>query len=271
MTVKIALIQEHITPDPKENGEIAERALRAAAEADAKLIAFPELAFLPFFPQRKRNGPPAFAETIPGPTTERFSALAKELGVVIVLNLFEEADGKTYDSSPVIDDDGSIVGIARMMHIMDGPGFRERDYYHPGDRGALVCDTAIGKIGVAICYDRHYPEYMRALGLKGAQLVIVPQAGLVDEWAEGLYEAEVQVAALQNGYFGALVNRVGTDGELEFAGESFVCDPSGRILTQAPKCEDGTLFADLDFGLIKEAPATRHFLPDRRPDAYPLA
>jgi len=111
---------------------------------------------------------------------------------------------------------------------------------------------------------------MRALALKGAQLVVVPQAGTVNEWTPGLYEAEIQVASLQNGYFTALVNRVGNDGKLTFAGESFVTDPSGLVLTRAPSGEDGTLYAEIDYSLIESSPAKRHFLVDRRPDVYPL-
>lgn len=269
--MKIALIQEHISVNPADNIEVGERTLRKAAETGANLVAFPELCFWPFFPQEKRGGRPLkYAETIPGPVTDRFAALAKEFGIVVVLNLFEQDGDNTFDSSPVIDADGSIVGVARMMHIMEGPGFHEQDYYAPGDRGALVCDTSVGRIGVAICYDRHYPEYMRALALQGADLVVIPQAGIVNEWTEGLFEAELQVAALQNGYFTALVNRVGEDGRLRFAGESFVCDPMGRIMTQAPSGEDGTLFADLDFAVLETCSARRHFLKDRRPEIYPL-
>ncbi len=269
--MRIGLAQQYLAANPEENIVQGLDTLRKAKEKGADLVAFPELAFWPFFPQAKRGDKPfQFQETIPGPTSDRFAALAKELGMVVVLNLFEEDAGKTYDSSPVIDSDGTIAGVARMLHIMDGPGFHERDYYDPGDRGALVCDTACGRVGVAICYDRHYPEYMRALALKGAQVVVVPQAGLVDEWTPGLYEAELQVAALQNGYFTALANRVGEDGELTFCGRSFATDPSGAILDQAPLGEEGILYADLNFDLLETCPAKKHFLADRRPEIYRL-
>ena len=269
--MKLALVQEHVTENVQENIEVSLKAARKAAEAGANCIAFAELAFWPFFPQRRRSGEPMpFAESIPGPTTDKFAALAKEFGMVVILNLFERMGEHYYDSSPVIDADGTIAGLARMMHIMDGPGFHEQDYYNAGDKGALVCDTQAGRIGVAICYDRHFPEYMRALGVKGAQLVVVPQAGLMDEWTPGLFEAEMQVAALQNGYFTALVNRVGKDGNLTFAGESFVTDPCGKIITQAPRGEDGTLFADIDYALIEKSPAKQHFMKNRRPELYPL-
>jgi N-carbamoylputrescine amidase len=129
-----------------------------------------------------------------------------------------------------------------------------------------VYETRAGKVGVAICYDRHYPEVMRSLGLGGAELVVTPQAGAVGEWPEGLYEAEMRVAAFQNGYFTALCNRVGREGELVFAGESFVCDTEGRVVARAPQGEDCVLHAELDLALVPKSTAKRLFLKDRRED-----
>jgi N-carbamoylputrescine amidase len=157
-----------------------------------------------------------------------------------------------------------------MIHIMEGPCFHETDFYHPGDHGATVFPSAVGRLGVAICYDRHFPEYMRALGVKGAEIVVVPQAGSVGEWPAGIFEAELQVAGFHNGYFTALANRVGPEECLTFAGESFVTDPMGRVIARAPSGEDHILYADLDFSLLKECSARRHFMRDRRPDIYPL-
>ena len=217
---------------------------------------------------RKAALPLALAETVPGPTTDLFCGLARETGTVAVLNLFERDGDRTYDSSPVIDADGRILGVTRMVHIMEGPGFHERGYYTPGDRPVYVHATAAGRVGVAICYDRHFPEYMRGLRLAGAELVVVPQAGAVGEWTEGIFEAELQVAAFQNGYYAALVNRVGREGELDFAGESFVADPDGRVVARAPRGRDHVLIADCDFGKNAASHAARHFLEDRRPDVY---
>ena len=129
-------------------------------------------------------------------------------------------------------------------------------------------ETRKGRIGVAICYDRHFPEYMRALAVGGADVVFVPQAGTVDEWPEGLYEAELRVAAFQNGYFTALVNRVGPEPKLTFAGESFVCAPDGRILARAGRGTQETLLCDLDLAELESAHARRLFLEDRRPELY---
>src|SRR5262249_43343913 len=198
-------------------------------------------------------------------TTEAFAAKARQLGIVVVLNLYERDGPRCYDTSPIIDADGALLGRTRMVHITDYEGFHERDYYAPGDTGAPVYDTRAGRIGIAICYDRHFPEYMRALALDSADLVLVPQAGTVGEWPEGLYEAEMRVTAFQNGYYVALCNRVGADGTLTFAGESFVCSPEGVVLARAPQGQEQVLTADLDLGAAGRSHARRLFLRHRRP------
>jgi len=267
--MKIALIQQHATDNRSDNIERGVEKFRQAADSGAEIIAFAELAFLPFLPQIPA-GPdsPKSAESIPGPTTQIFSELSKEYGVVCVLNLFETDGSRTFDASPVIDADGAILGVTRMAHIMEGPGFHERGYYTPGENEQFVYATKKGRIGVAICYDRHFPEYMRKLALEGAELVIVPQAGAVGEWPPGLFEAELQVAAFQNGYFAALVNRVGKEEVVHFSGESYVVDPFGRVLKQAPQGEDFILLCECDLAKIAECSAKKYFLKDRRPDFY---
>jgi N-carbamoylputrescine amidase len=168
----------------------------------------------------------------------------------------------------VIDADGTILGITRMVHITEYEYFHEQGYYAPGDRGVPVFDTRFGRIGVAICYDRHYPEYMRALAVAGAEVVVIPQAGATGEWPEGLYEAEMQVAAFQNGYFTALCNRVGKEQHLDFAGESFVCGPDGRVLARAGTGTDEILYCEVDLAECEKSHARRLFLRDRRPELY---
>lgn len=268
-TVKIALIQQHATRDLEENLERGISNFEEAAENGAEIIAFPELSFLPFFPQRPENSEAeSFSEEVPGPITDRFASLSRKHETVAVLNLYERGSGGNYDSSPVIDSDGEILGKTRMVHIMDGPGFHEKNYYTPGDGNSFVYETGKGVVGVAICYDRHYPEYMRNLGLLGAEIVFVPQAGVFGEWEHGMYEKELQVACFQNGYYGALANRVGKEERNHFSGGSFVVDPHGEILCQASRDEDQILYADCDLGEIEKSNAKRHFLPDRRPDYY---
>jgi N-carbamoylputrescine amidase len=168
----------------------------------------------------------------------------------------------------VIDSDGSLLGKTRMVHITEYDGFHEQGYYAPGDLGAPVFDSAVGPLGVAICYDRHYPEYMRALALGGAEIVVVPQAGAVGEWPDGLYEAEMRVAAFHNGYHVALCNRVGREERLDFAGQSFVCDPAGRVIARAGEGVDELLLVDVDLASNRDSHARRLFLRDRRPEVY---
>jgi predicted amidohydrolase/GNAT superfamily N-acetyltransferase len=267
--MKLALIQQHATTDKAENLARGLAAAREAAAQGAELICFAELAFEPFYPQRPSDGNNLeLAEPIPGPITDAFCGLAKELGVVIVPNLYEKDEETTYDTSPIIDADGRLIGAQRMVHIPDYPGFHEKTYYTPGNVGVPVFSTAIGRIGVAICYDRHYPETMRALALGGADLVLVPQAGAVDEWPEGLFEAEMRVAAFQNGFFVALCNRVGSEELLDFAGESFVCDPAGNVIARAAKSQDAILICDIDTTTNSASNAKTLFFPDRRSELY---
>ena len=197
------------------------------------------------------------------------AAKAAQLQMVTVFNLYEvDGEGRYFDSSPVFDADGALLGVTRMLHITDFEGCHEKDYYHPGDRGMPVYETRVGKVGVAICYDRHYPEVMRTLGLQGADLVVIPQAGVVGEWPEGLYEAEVRTAAFQNGYFVALANRVGQEDRLRFAGESFVSDPDGHILVTAKSGEEDLVVLDLDLSRCAASCGRRLFFRDRRPELY---
>lgn len=267
--IKIALVQQFATPDKQRNIASGIAAVRKAAADGANVVCFAELAFERFYPQVPATEDcVGLAESIPGPVTEKFGELAAELGVVIVLNLYERDGDRAFDSSPVMDADGKLLGVTRMVHITDYACFHEKGYYAPGDRGAPVYQTRFGKIGVAICYDRHFPEYMRALALAGAELVVVPQAGAVGEWPEGLYEAELRVAAFQNGYFAALCNRVGEEEKLTFAGESFVCDPLGNVLARAGQGIDQTLICEIDLEKTETSHARQLFLRDRRPELY---
>jgi len=267
--MRIALVQQRADEDPRGNLERGLAAFDEAADLGAKLVCFPELAFERFHPQSPaRPGFEALAQTVPGPVTEAFATRARARGVVAVLNLFEREGDRCYDCSPVIDGDGALLGRTRMVHITEYEHFHEQGYYRPGDTGAPVFRTMAGPIGVAICYDRHYPEYMRALALAGAEVVLVPQAGALGEWPEGLHEAEMRVAAFQNGFFTALCNRVGREEHLVFAGESFVCDPAGGVIARAGRQTEEILLADLDPDAVGRSCARRLFLRDRRPELY---
>ena len=210
----------------------------------------------------------ALAEPIDGPLVTAVRAKARELGIVVVMNFFERDGERTFDSSPVIDADGTLLGVTRMIHITEYPCFHEQGYYTPGDTGAPVYRTQAGSIGVAICYDRHYPEYMRALALDGADLVIVPQAGTAGEWPDGLYEGEMRVAALQNGYSVALCNRVGPRGSARVRRRVVRVRSERQCHRPRGPGTDEVLLAEVD----PDAPARSHarqlFLKHRRPELY---
>ncbi|MBN2614739.1 MAG: hypothetical protein JXR71_03525 [Bacteroidales bacterium] len=267
--MKIALIQQKAEPHKPKNLEKGLLAVDRAAEAGAQLIVFAELAFEPFYPQFPAGAEKEqLAETLDGPIIKSLQEKAIKHNVVIIPNFFERSGNQTFDSSPVINTDGTIMGITRMVHVPDYEYFHEKTYYTPGDQGIRIYETPYGKIGIAICYDRHYPEYMRALGVAGAELVVVPQAGAAGEWTDGLYESELQIAAFQNGYFVALCNRVGVEQNLNFSGESFVCGPDGRLLKQAGKHTDELLLCDIDLSETKTSHARKLFYPDRRKELY---
>ncbi|MEF8866504.1 MAG: carbon-nitrogen hydrolase family protein [Salinibacter sp.] len=270
--MNIALVQHAHPSSPSAAVDRGARAVRAAADAGADLVVFPELSFTPFYPRvpitERDQSALDLAEPVPGPTTEALAEAAADRGVVVVFNLMERDGDRTFDTSPVLDADGTLLGRTRMMHITEYEHFHEQGYYAPGDTGAPVYDTAAGRIGVAVCYDRHYPEYLRALALQDADLVVVPQAGTVGEWPDGMYEAELRTAALQHGFFTALANRTGPEGDMPFAGRSFVTDPFGEVLTRAPGAEETILHASVDLARTAEAPARQLFLRHRRPDQY---
>ncbi len=273
--MQLALAQLSSTPDRAHNLDKVLRAMETAHERGAEAVVFPEVVLDPFFPQFSGSDAEvlaaarALAEPIPGPTTERIAEQARKLGLVTVFNLYEVDGEHYYDSSPVFDADGSLLGVTRMQHICYFEGFYEKDYYDPADTAPAVYQTRAGRIGVAICYDRHYPEYLRALALAGADLVVIPQAGALGEWPEGLFEAEVRTGAFQHGYFMALCNRVGAEETLTFGGGSFAVDPDGRVLATATEQADQVLVVELDLDACNASCGRRLFLPDRRPELYP--
>ena len=213
-----------------------------------------------------------YAEAVPdGPTVARFSALAKELGMVLVLPVYErEQAGFLYNTAAVIDADGTYLGKYRKHHIPQVRGFWEKFYFRPGNVGWPVFDTAVGKVGVYICYDRHFPEGWRALGLAGAEIVFNPSAtsrGL----SNYLWKLEQPAAAAANMYYVGAINRVGVEplGDDDFYGTSYFADPRGQLVGEAASGHDEELVVrDLDLSMIEEVRNQWAFYRDRRPDAY---
>ncbi|MFC1730330.1 nitrilase-related carbon-nitrogen hydrolase [candidate division KSB1 bacterium] len=269
MITRIALAQISAYEDIQENLKKAETFMRKAADEGAQIICFPEMSFMRFFPQYRCDKKFfEYAEQIPGPTVERFQNLARELHVITIINIFEkEGRGEYYNTSPVINSDGEILGKSQMLHIAEEPLFNEKYYYKPGKTGFPVFRTKHGTIGVAICYDRHYPEQMRALVIQGADILFTPQAGIKGNPVK-LYEREMQAVSFSNQVFVALVNRCGVEDEMEFVGGSFVTEPSGDILARGGAFKEELIIADCDLTNIDKMRQERPFLRDRRPELY---
>lgn len=266
--VRLGLAQVAASDDISSNVARGLERVDEAAEAGCHICCFPEMAFHPFFPQHRAEREYFdWAEPIPGPITEAFQERAARHGIVVIPNIFELAGpGRHYDASPVIDADGSLLGVARMIHIAEEPGFNERYYYWPGDSGFDVFHSAAGPLGIAICYDRHFPEQMRALTIAGAEILLSPFAGTTADPFEG-YEIEMRGTAFSNGVFIACVNRVGEEPRLTFAGRSFVVDPAAEVIARAGQDEE-LLVVDIDRRAVAENRQKRPFLRDRRPQLY---
>jgi beta-ureidopropionase len=274
--LRIALAQLAVGSHREDNVQRALGMMADAAEAGAQLIVFPEMSVDPFFPQyRAEKRHFDWGVPVPGALTDRFREQSAMLGLATVINVFERAaPGRYYDCSPVFDADGKYLGKQRMMHVLEGPGYNERYYYWEGDSGYPVFDLGVPhtgpvRIGVAICYDRHFPEAMRALALGGAEVIVVPTAtASLETQFRLVWEIEMQAAAIANGVFVAVANRTGVDDTLTFFGRSFAVDPYGRVLARAPEDDVALLLVDLDLGLVEEARRDMPFLRDRRPETY---
>jgi N-carbamoylputrescine amidase len=270
--VRAALVQAKWTGDTASMVDLHEKYARDAAAQDAKILGFQEVFNAPYFCQVQEAEHYRWAEPVPdGPTVRRMCALAKELGVVLVVPIFEvEGAGFYYNTAAVIDADGSYLGKYRKHHLPQLPGFWEKYYFRPGNLGWPVWDTAVGRVGVYICYDRHFPEGWRALGLAGAQLVYNPSAtsrGL----SSHLWKLEQPAAAVANEYFIAAINRVGVEeyGDNDFYGTSYFVDPRGQLVGEPASDNDEELLVrELDFDLIEQVRQQWAFYRDRRPDAY---
>jgi N-carbamoylputrescine amidase len=270
--VRAAAVQTAWTGDKESMIDLHEKYLREAAEAGAQVMCFQELFYGPYFCQVQDSEFYSYAEAIPdGPTTQRFQALAEELGMVLVLPMYEqEQPGVLYNTAAVIDADGSYLGKYRKHHIPQVHGFLEKFYFRPGNLGYPVFDTAVGRVGVYICYDRHFPEGWRALGLNGAQIVFNPSAtsrGL----SAYLWQLEQTASAAANMYYVCAINRVGVEplGDNDFYGTSYFANPRGQFVDGTASDRDEELLVrDLDLDLIDETRAQWAFYRDRRPETY---
>ncbi len=259
--IRQAMIDKHV-------GLIAD-----AARQGAQIVCLQELFYGPYFCAEQETRWYHLTERVPdGPTVSLMCDLAREHGIVLVVPIYEEEQvGVYYNTAAVIDAGGTYLGKYRKTHIPHcKPGFWEKFYFRPGNLGYPVFETQFAKVGVYICYDRHFPEGARALGLAGAEIVFNPSA-TVAGLSEYLWKLEQPAHAVANGYFVGAINRVGHEPPWhigEFYGQSYFCDPRGRIVAEAPRDCDAVIVADLDLGLIDEVRSVWQFYRDRRPDAY---
>jgi beta-ureidopropionase len=270
--VRSALVQCAWTGDKESMIALHEEYVSQAASQGAQVMCFQELFYGPYFCQVQDAAYYEYAESIPGETVERFQELARRHQMVLVLPMYEkEHDGVLYNTAAVIDADGSYLGKYRKTHIPQVKGFWEKFYFRPGNGGYPVFETAVGKVGVYICYDRHFPEGWRALGLNGAEIVFNPSAthrGL----SEYIWRIEQPAAAVANMYYVGAINRVGIESEIgdnDFYGQSYFVDPEGKFVGDVgDPYKPELIVRELDMDKIKLVRDRWAFYRDRRPDAY---
>lgn len=279
--VKCGLIQATNAKSPQEPMAEVKQAMidkhvamiEQAGAQGVQMLCLQELFYGPYFCAEQNPRWYSLVERIPnGPTTQLMMELAKKYHMVMVVPIYEEEmTGLYYNTAVVIDADGKYLGKYRKTHIPHClPGFWEKFYFTPGNLGYPVFETAYGKVGVYICYDRHFPEGARALGLNGAEIVFIPSATTAGH-SEYLWELEQPAHAVANGYFVGTINRVGSEEPWsigEFYGQSYFCNPRGKIIAQACRDKDELLVTDIDLDMIQEVRAQWQFYRDRRPELY---
>jgi N-carbamoylputrescine amidase len=288
LNYRIGLVQMSCSPDPDANLDKAADRVREAAREGANVVCLPELFRAQYFCQREDIALFDLAEPIPGPSTERLSAVAREEKVIVVASVFERrAAGLYHNTAAILQQDGKLAGLYRKMHIPDDPLYYEKFYFTPGDLGFKAFDTAFGKIGTLVCWDQWYPEGARITALQGANVLFYPTAigwhpSEKEEFGTAQYEAWQTIQrshAIANGVFVGSVNRVGHENGdvrgnrvegagLEFWGGSFIADPFGRIIAKASHDKEEILIGEIDIRALEDVRRNWPFLRDRRIDAY---
>lgn len=255
-----------ITSDAETNFEKTICFIKEAALKRADLICFPEIQLTPFFPQYEKKDVSAYVINEHSRYVRTICKVCREEGIFAAPNFYMEENGKKYDMSLLIDDSGMVIGKQKMVHIAQCKHFYEQDYYTPSEEGFQVFQTKFGKIGIVVCFDRHYPESIRTEALRGAELIIIPTANTTAEPSE-LFQWEVRVQAFQNSVNIAMCNRVGTEGDMRFSGESVVCGYNGEIIAAAKDSEE-LLFAQIGLPEAAEARLQKSYTQLRRPAFY---
>ena len=262
--MKLAMAQMAMSTDMAEN---LKKSLRFCEEAKGSdLLFFPEIQLCPFFPQYEKKNVDTYCLRPDAEEIRALSAAAGEGGYYMSPNVYLEMNGRRYDTSLWIDPHGELLDCAKMVHIAQAEQFYEQDYYTPSDDGFKVFDTPFGRVGIVICYDRHLPESIRTCTLMGAQLVIIPTANTKAEPME-MFEWEIRVQAMQNQVFIAMCNRVGKEGDMDFAGESLVVHPSGDVICKADD-KERLVCCEIDLAESDAWRAKKPYIPTRRPECY---
>lgn len=270
--MKIAVAQIHGTQNVETNRATVKGLIEQAAGAGAQLVVLPEMSILEFFPRTPhRYEHYDLGEPIPGPTTEWFGKLAKHCGIHIVYNHYERSpEHLFFDASIVVDRTGKYVGRQRMMHLAEEPGYNEKFYYTPGWDRYRVFDLEGWRFGIAICYDRHFPEVFRSFTVQGAELVLVPTAVAASEPFAEVYELEMRAAAVTHGVYIAMANRAGTEDPLTFVGRSMIIDPQSNVIKTLDAEPNQVCVAEITKQEVTKARTLFPFLRDRRPETYDL-
>lgn len=264
--MRIALVQMNMSESMEENYAKTIRFMRQAAEKTAKLICFPEVQLTPFFAQYEDRDVSAYVTKIDDRYVSGIRRLCKELEIYAAPNFYIEENGRRYDMSLLINDEGKIIGRQKMVHVAQCENFYEQSYYTPSEEGFHVFDTPFGKVGIVVCFDRHYPESIRTEVIRGAELIIIPTANTISEPSE-LFQWEIRVQAFQNSVSIAMCNRVGIEGSMAFSGESIVSGYNGNILALADDTEQ-LIVTDLDMSGAAKAREENPYTSLRRPDYY---
>ena len=264
--MRLAMVQMSNSGSVEKNLEKSLHAIAEAAEKGADLVLFPEVQLTEFFPQYPGMDMSRYAVSIEDEIVKKFCDACKKYQIMAVPNLYlREAKG-TFDASILIDRSGNVTGIQKMVHVAQAEQFYEQDYYTPSDDGFHVFDTEFGKIGIVVCFDRHYPESIRTESLQGADLILIPTVNTKAEPSE-MFEWEVRVQAFQNSVAIAMCNRVGVEGEMDFAGESMAVDANGELLLKADDTEQ-IVYVDMDLEKSREVRAKRPYTQLRREEFY---
>ena len=264
--MKLALCQMQMSESAEVNLKKSLAFMEEAAQNGADMIVFPEIQLSPFFPQYPGSDVRDRSVAPDSETVIRFCEACRRHRIIAVPNLYLNIEGKYYDTSLVISAEGQVLGDQKMVHIAQADQFFEQDYYAPAEDGFKVFDTPVGKIGIVVCFDRHYPESIRTEALRGADLILVPTANTKAEPSD-MFEWEIRVQSFQNCVAIAMCNRVGLEGDMDFSGESLVADATGNLLMKASDRE-GLFFADVDMALSAKVRNSKPYTNLRRTELY---